>query len=287
MLQRLSLSSGLVLAVMLSACGTPSGSDAGVDSGAPFDAGFDAGPPAVCLVDKLDAGPDDAGWDGGYDFSCRGVTRSPGGQGELIITGKTTRAGLTRTGLGGITVDLLGPDGTVLATTISSPDGGAYRLTFDAGCQPLDGRVRATSSDADAGFAVAFAVPDAPWQYDRSNLELVMFDPSTQGLAAAFAGVTLVDGASALAMTVEDCAGNDVEGAVVDIGDAGDVRYVGTSGLPSNMLSATGASGDLVIFNVPADVPSVTVTARRNGQIIGQRVVPVQARTVTGTFLSP
>jgi hypothetical protein len=243
---------------------------------------FDAGPAPVCLVDRPDASVD-AGWDGGYDFSCRGQPRPGGGQAELVLSGITTRAGFSRTAMPGIQLDLVWLDGTVVATTFSN-DAGAYRLAADAGCLPFDGEVRATSLDVDAGFAVAYALPDAPWRYDRGGLELVMFDNSTQNLAAALAGVTLVDGNAALAISIEDCEGNSVEGATVSV-PAGDVRYVGASGLPSSMLTSTTASGDLIIFNVPGT--SITVTASRDGGVIAERTFPVHPRAVTGSFLSP
>jgi hypothetical protein len=280
------VSAFFILALALVGCGTPTGTDAGVDSGmngGTMDSGFDAGPVPMCLVDRLDAGPDDAGWDGGYDFSCLGQPRPGGGQAELILSGITTRAGFNRTPMAGIQLDLVLLDGTVVATTFSN-DAGTYRLAADAGCQPFDGEVRATSLDVDAGFAVAYALPNAPWRYDRGGLELVLFDNSTQGLAAALANVTLVDGNAALAISVEDCAGNSVQGATVTV-PAGDVRYVGSTGLPSSMLTSTSASGDLIIFNVPGT--SVAVTATFDGGVIAQRNFPVHPRAVTGSTLTP
>lgn len=274
-----------LVACLAAACGTPNpGMDAGTDAGgAVEDAGFDAGPAPLCLADRPDASVD-AGWDGGYDFSCRGMPRPGGGQAELVLSGLTTRAGFVRTPLQGIQVDAVRVDGTVMATAFTT-DAGTYRLAFDAGCQPFDGEVRATSLDVDAGFAVAYALPEAPWRYDRGGLELVLFDYDTQGLAAALAGVTLQDGGAALAMTVEDCAGNDVAGAVVSASSGGDVRYVGASGLPSSMLTATSASGDLVIFNLFGD--SVTLTATLDGGVIAQKVMRIHPGAVTGTYLTP
>jgi hypothetical protein len=276
---RLALFSLLALA----ACGKMESVDAG--SMPPTDAGFDAGPPPVCLPDRLDAGSADAGWDGGYDFSCRGVARPGGGQAELVLTGVTTRAGLTSTPLSGVLVELLSLDGRVLASTTSAGDAGSYRLTFDAGCFPVDGEVRATSLDVDAGFAPAFAVPDLPWRYDRGNLELVLFDVSTQTLAALFANVQLSDGGAALALSVEDCGGNPVEGVEISTNDAGVIRYVGASGLPSSMFSATTGEGQAVIFNLYGT--SVNVTATRNGTVIGQRTVPIHEGAASGTTISP
>jgi len=213
------------------------------------------------------------------------VARPGGGQAELVLTGMTTRAGLTRTPLQGVLVELLALDGRVLASTSSAGDAGSYRLTFDAGCLPVDGEVRATSLDVDAGFAPAYAVPDLPWRYDRGNLELVLFDVSTQTLAALFANVQLSDGGAALALTLEDCEGNPVEGAEITTNDAGVIRYVGTSGLPSNMLSATSSEGQAVVFNLYGT--SVTVTATRNGTVIGQRTVPIHEGAASGTTISP
>ena len=69
------------------------------------------------------------------------------------------------------------------------------------------------------------------------------------------------------------------------VSGAGDVRYVGASGLPTNALSATGPSGDVVIFNLPGS--SVEVRATLDGGVIGQRVVPIHADAASGTFLTP
>jgi hypothetical protein len=274
---------GWAWALLLVGCGTTPGPDGGVDGGA--DAGFDAGPPPVCLADRPDASVSDAGWDGGYDFSCRGQAQPGGGQAELIITGVTTRAGFTRTPMGGVRVELLAGDGTVVASTFSN-DAGVYRLAANAGCVPFAGEVRGTSLDVDAGFAPAYAVPDSPWRYDRGNLELVLFDPGSQALAAALSNVILAPDTAALALSVEDCNGNSVAGAIVSTsGDAGAVRYVGASGIPSSMLTETTSSGDVVIFNVPGNV--LTVTATLNGTVIGQRAVPVHPNSVTGTTLAP
>lgn len=269
----------LLLALCLFACGKPETPDAGTDAG-PLDAGT-LNPP-VCLPDSFDAGPPS---DAGNDFSCRGRAPGTGGQAELVITGKATQAGFTRTPLVGVTIDLLGTDGTVLASTLTG-DGGLYRLTWDAGCLPLDGEVRATHPPSDAGFALAYASPPSPWRYDRSNLELVLFDESTSRLAAALANVTLVDGGAVLAMTVDDCKADPVEGALVSTtGGVGAIRYVGAAGLPTATQMSTSASGELVIFNLPGE--SVEVTATLDGGVISQRVVRVHPDSATGTSLEP
>jgi hypothetical protein len=277
----------VILGVVALGCGQTPGADAGVDAGS-SDSGFDAGPMPVCLPDTLDAGSGDAGadagWDGGYDFSCRGRVPAPGGQAELLVGGKAIRAGFTRTPLEGIRLDLLRADGTLLATT-SSDDAGVYQLTFDAGCAPLDGEVRATHPSPDAGFYLSYAVPAAPWRYDRGGLQLLMFDVSTRNLVAALSNVTLVNDTAVLALSVEDCEGNPVEGVILTTGDAGVVRYVSAAGVPSSALTTTGPSGDAVIFNLPG--ASVTVVATLDAGLISQRTVPVHANAATGTTLLP
>lgn len=270
-----------VLAVLSLGCGKSDVPDAGTT------ALVDAGPQAVapvCLADPLDASVD-AGWDGGLVFSCRGQQPAAGGQAEFVVTGTTAKAGFTRTALPGVQVELLTLEGAVLASTLSG-DGGVFRLAFDAGCAPVDGEVRATVLDPDAGFSLSYSTPAAPWRHDRAGLDLVLFDSSTRALAAAIANVTLGDGLAVLAVTVVDCEGHPVEGAqVVATGDAGVVRYVGASGLPTTNLTATGPTGDLVLFNVPGS--RVEVTATRGGSVIGQRTVPVHPDAASGTFLAP
>lgn len=266
----------LMLSVVALACGKSPVPDAGVDAGVVV-------APPVCLPDGVDAG---APVDGGpLDFSCRGEAPAPGGQAVLVVAGTATRAGFVRTPVPGVLLELLQRDGTVLASTLSG-DGGIYELTSDTGCSPLDGEVRATHPDPDAGFYVSYSVPAAPWRLDRSGLELVLFDLSTRGLAAGIAGVTIIDGTGVLALTVHDCAGNPVEGALVStVGGVGVVRYVGASGLPTSMQLATAPSGQAVIFNIP--VPGVELIATLDGGVIGQRLVPVHADALSGTVLTP
>ncbi len=280
----------LSLLLVVAACGTPSQTDAGTvaDSGAEgTDAGVDAGTMMlVCLPDLVDAGePTDAGWDGGLDFSCRGLSPGVGGQAELVIAGKTTRAGFTRTALPDVRVELVQPNGTVLATSTAG-DGGAYRLAFDAGCFPVNAELRATYSDpTDAGFYVTWSVPPSPWQYDRAALELILFDQSLASLVAGIAGVTIRDG-GVLALHVADCAGNPVQGATVSTaGNLGDIRYVGANGLPSSALTATSTEGDVLIFNIPST--TLEVTASRDGGVIGSRAIPVHLNAITGSTLVP
>lgn len=277
----------LTLGLLATACGSPTvPNDAGFDAGV-ADGGFDAGPAPICLADEIDAGaPSDAGWDGGYDFACRGRAREAGGQAELLISGFVSRAGFTRTPMGGVQVELFRVDGGRLATTTSSDDGGLYRVAFDAGCARVDGELRATHVAADAGFYVTWSVPSSPWTRDRSGLELILFDEQTSTLVAALAGVTVVDGGAVLALNVSDCGGNNVEGAVVSTaGSVGTVRYVGASGLPSNSATSTSARGDVLIFNLPGT--AVDITATLDGGAIGQRVVPIHPGAVTGTTLFP
>ncbi|GEM_PF-2279474 len=273
----------LVLALLGAACGTPTPPK--VDAGLTEDAGVDAGPLQVCLADTVDAGAaSDAGWDGGYDFSCRGRAAMRGGQAELVIAGFVTRAGFARTPMADIRVDLLTASGSVLATQLSD-DAGNYRLTFDAGCEPLNGEVRATHPSPDAGFYVSYSIPAAPWIRDRSSLEIFMFDPPTSGLVAALAGVTITDG-GVLALHVADCDGTAVSGAVISTaGDAGVVRYVGANGLPSSTATATNSSGDALIFNLPGT--SVEVTATLDGGVIGARIVVVHPNAVSGSTITP
>ena len=270
-----------VLAVLCLSCGKASSM---VDAGMPGVTDAGATPMAVCLEDSFSA-QFDGGADGGYDFaSCRGRTRM-GGQAEFVVAGMVTRAGFPRRALGQVKVDLLGASDVVLASTVTDDDGGVYRLAFDAGCSKVDGLLRATSADVDAGFVVTYTVPSAPWALDRDGLELVLFDASTRTLIAQLAGVNLVDESPALAVTVVDCDGKSVEGATLSTGDAGVVRYVGTAGVPVNTLSSTGPTGDGVIFNLPAG--PVSVTAMREGTVIGQRTLSLHNNAVTGLVLAP
>lgn len=276
-----------LLVVSALACSSPSGNDGGSGGGAGGSGGGSGGGGggsggSLCLADKEDAGEDDGGV--GTDFSCRGVPPISGGQAELVLSGKATRAGTTRTGIPNVKLDLLDSAGNVLASSISSDDGGVYRLAVDAGCAPLAGEIRAVHQD-DAGWYPSYAVPEAPYQYDRST-ELVMFDTFTRGLVAAVAGVTIVNGAAVLALTVEDCAGKPVQQAIVRTADdAGVVRYVGTNGVPGSSYTQTTSNGQVVIFNLPGTSTEIIVTW--DGGVISQRVVPIHADAATGTTMRP
>jgi hypothetical protein len=282
----------MTLAVLAVGCSSPSGNDGGGSGGGAGGSGGGSGGGAgggsggqVCLEDRFDAGPPLDGGNG-TNFSCFGAAPGEGGQAELIILGNATRAGFTRTGLPDVQLDLLSTSGAVLATTVSDVDGGAFRLTFDAGCAPLEGEVRATHLDPDAGFYLSYAVPAEPWRYDRSGLELVLFDGLTRGLAAQLAGVTIQNDTAVLALSIDDCDGKPVLDAVVRTADdAGVVRYVGPSGLPTTLLSATGTRGEVVIFNLPGT--SADVIATIDGGVIARRVIPVHANAATGSTLHP
>lgn len=269
--------------VVASSCGKnvvaalPDGGDAGAME---EDAGqMMVGP--TCLVDTVDAGPTDAG----LNFSCRGQTAQMGGQAQFVVTGRAMRGGLTRAPLANVQIDLLHRDGTVLATTTSDDDGGVYSLSIDAGCQPVDGEVRATHLSPDAGFYLSYSLPPTPWRYDRSGLDLVLFDTSTFSLVAAIAGVTVVDQAAVVALTVVDCNGTPVEGATVSASGTAAVRYVTASGLPSSTLTSTSVKGDVIIFNLTG--ANAEVTATLHNTVIGQRVIPLHANAATGTFITP
>lgn len=268
-----------VLALLGAACGKPSPADGGAPGGA--DAGA-SGP--LCLPDRPDGGEEaDAG--PGVDLSCLGQPPGEGGQATLVIAGKATRAGLTRPPMPEVRLDLLDRSGAVLASA-TSDDAGAYRLELDAGCAPVDGEVRATHADPDAGFLPSYAVPAEPWRYDRGGLELVLFDTLARALAGGLASVTVVSGTAVLAVTVNDCAGRPIADATVGTADdAGVVRYVGASGLPSAALSATGPGGEAVLFNLPGT--SAEVVVRLDGGVVTRRQVPIHADAATGAVLRP
>jgi hypothetical protein len=137
----------------------------------------------------------------------------------------------------------------------------------------------------DAGFFPSYAVPAAPWRQDREGLELVLFDASTRGLLGAVASVTLQPQTASIALSIEDCAGHEVQGALLSTGDAGVVRYVGASGLPTTQQTSTNAKGEAVVFNLVGS--SVELTATLDWQVIVQRVVPIHADAVTGLTLAP
>jgi hypothetical protein len=51
------------------------------------------------------------------------------------------------------------------------------------------------------------------------------------------------------------------------------------------MQTATAATGDVVIFNVPGT--RVEVTATLDGGVVGRRFVPIHPDAATGTFIAP
>lgn len=270
------------LAVAMVACGkAPAPLDAGFDAGTSNDAGS-SGP--ICLEDTVDAGATDAGWDGGYDFSCRGRAPAAGGQAELVVSGKVTLAGFSRNPLEGATVELLSATG-VTVTTVTTDDAGTYRVAADAGCEPRDGQLRA-SYPPDSGVFPTYYLPPAPWTRDRGGLELVLFDRGSRGLAGTIANVTINDGTAVLAIRTVDCAGNPVEGVTVSSSsDAGAVRYVAMSGLPSPSLTSTGPSGEAVIFNLPAGSVDVRATLPDGGVL--SRPIGLRADAITAATLVP
>lgn len=243
----------------------------------------DAGAPR-CLDDRpdasADAGAGDGGADAGPDLSCQGQPAPGGGQAVLVLSGKVTTAGFTRTPRAGVTVELV--QGGAVVATASSDDAGAWTVSASAGCAPFDGFLR-TATPPDSGLFNAYDVPDRPWRYDRDGLELVLFDDTTRGLVGAIAGVTVQPGTGVIALSVEDCAGQPMEGVVLSTADAGTVRYVTAAGLPSSSLSATSANGQALVFNLPPGTASVSATL---GAVpVAQRDVAVYPDAVTTTTL--
>lgn len=272
---------------LLVGCGTVGGlPDSSVDAG--LDSGVmtvvDAGRPPVCLADVFDAGATDAGTDGGYDFSCRGQAFAAGGQPEFFVEGRTMRGGFQPSPMPGVHLELITRSGVVLASGTTS-DAGRYEMRFDAGCQPVDALVRATAPESDAGFLPSYAVPAAPWQYDRPDLDLTMFDAETRGLVAAIADVVISPATSALAVSVVDCRGAKVQHAKVLISGAGVVRYLNSSGLPNKQLTETGVNGDALLFNLPGTAAELSVTL--DGVEVARRSVPIFPDTLSGTTLAP
>jgi hypothetical protein len=87
-------------------------------------------------------------------------------------------------------------------------------------------------------------------------------------------------------LTVGDCLGRPVPNAVVRTADdAGTIRYVGASGVPTTSLSATGPRGEVVIFNLPGTSTEIIITL--DGGVIGRRVVPIHSDAASGTTFQP
>ena len=270
--------SGLVLV----ACSSTPGP---VDSGTP-DSGTDAGSPdagRVCL--DPDAGaPSDAGRDAGDggDFSCTGAVIPQTAVPTFTVDGIVTSAGLVRRPVTSALVELFGATGNPLGTHVT-PDGGTYSLSTDLSCLPLDGYLKA--SHRDAGFYDIYYYPPAPWRRPRAGLELVIFDDAARNLAAGLANVTIVNGTAALALGIDDCAGDPVSGATFTSTPAGDIRYVAASGLPSSMQMSTSSKGQVLIFNLPPGTVQVTATAR--GQTFPTKSIDARADAITSTTLTP
>lgn len=268
---------------LLIACSSSPGP---VDSGTP-DAGTpDSGTPdagKACL-DPDSGTPSDAGRDAGDggDFSCAGAAVPQLATPTFTVDGIVTSAGLTRRPVTGALVELFGPTGAPLGTDVTA-DGGTYALSTDLSCAPLAGYLRA--SHRDAGFYDIYYYPPAPWRRPRSGLELVIFDDAARNLAAGFANVTIMNGTAALALGVDDCAGDPVSGATVTTTPMGDVRYVAASGLPSGTQMSTSSKGQVLIFNLPPGPVTVTGTAR--GHTFPMKTIDARADAITSTTLTP
>jgi hypothetical protein len=224
------------------------------------------------------AGPADGG--SGSDVGVD--SGGGGGPGHLTVRGAVHRSGPGMPGVA-TTVELLRPDGTVVATTMSD-SAGAFALPADFTGPSIDVAVHAVG-DKITNLLDEYLVFGAPLSADRSAVSLVALSMSEVQALASVSGTNFSPDSSFLYITVEDAAGNPAAGAMLVVDQfVQSVRYLDSGGQPTAALSSTTSNGGIYAFNAK---PGVT-TFRANGLITtGPRAVTLVADAVFLVELRP
>jgi hypothetical protein len=238
----------LFLSVAVACCSTACGDDDD-DVVATIDASVIDGAVAIDARIVIDATPAvDAR---PADLSCLGETPPvpkviPD---PLVIAGKTSA--ITASGLEdlpGAIIEARDLEDVVQATA-TSDKAAAYEISVPSGGNPLVGVLRVTAPDHIPGRLQPFF----PLTASIPSLSLQIFPVSLLNLLQVFADFEQLPANGWAVMQVEDCAGDEIVGATVTVGNPNadtQVIYVSEDQLPDETLTATTSAGLVFIFNL-------------------------------------
>jgi hypothetical protein len=282
---KLLLTATLLGSSTLVACGGDDGGSA--DAGTPDGPAADAAPPDAPPTPDAPPGPDART----YDFSCMGmeppVVTVPD---PLVISGVVSgieSAGSGQAPVAGASVqgfsrtDVMNPQ----ASTTSDMNG-AYALNVPTNATPVDGFIRFA---APSYITTNVFAPD-PLQQSLNLSSAPLIGTQVLQLLPILAEVTVEPGDGIILVQVEDCAGDAIAGATVNVvgADVGTVvRYAsaGDPPLPSPNQEATTDNGTVFIFNVPPG--DVTLEFEYMGTALQANILKIFPDQATVTLVHP
>ncbi len=221
---------------------------------------------------------DGGGGDATAPLACPIGTTAPD---PLTVSGFAFRAttGIHQAGVAVAAMTTV--NGTPIATATTDLLGN-FSLSVPTGGAPIAAYFSLTKT----GFLTSVSVPDQPTDKNMTNIAGFMgMQIDVDGLYSA--GNTTQDtAAGTLFVTVEDCAGTPIAGAMIATTPPAKIVY--SSGiLPSGSATATGTSGYAWALNVP--VGTVQLAASAPGKTFAGHPVDILAgsTSVMGTVLRP
>jgi hypothetical protein len=212
-----------------------------------------------------------------YAFSCVGAPPPTTAPNVVKLLGMTIDAGSSMP-VPGVMVTL--EMNTVgVAAPVTTNETGSFSFSQMTGNAPVDGLDLHAQI---AGFAETYFYPPHPVSADfTANLALV--STVQQGALAMGFGIALDPGSGQALLTINDCAGLPLSGAMVT-SSSGSVHYF--SGVsPDPMANATDATAVVLVANM-APGP-VTLTATVDGHTLPARDFTVVAGKWVETLIQP
>lgn len=239
----------------------------------------DARPPDARPPDARppDARPPDAMVDARGPYYCLGQPLPTTASDPIVFTGTTTDP-VSNKILGNVSLagNVIGQPPVSLGNSDAS---GSYMISLSSGGQPLNEYVRARL----AGYLDTFAFPAVPLNHNTTvNIALMTSGDLSQ--VSSITGDTPDPTKGTLSVVVTDCDGTPVSGATVTTTSGGTIRYF-AGGAPSKTATATDASGNVIIYNVPAG--STTVGAVVAGMTLRSHSFPINANAWNQTAVQP
>jgi hypothetical protein len=275
----LKLSACLSVGILaLSACGDDGGkttvSDAAIDQQQAIDAKvFEDAPPPT------------------FDWSCETNTTPPTTTAADITLSGTVQA--VTAGGGGLSIDAVddaaltacvndGTDCTVDDGTANSDTSGAWTIgPFTTGGTSQDDYIKMTAS----GMRDTYTYPDSPFVGNQSNIPVLTFDSTAEGLLSAVGGCNTSQAIVGLA--VVDCMRTpitDTANVTITIKQGG-TTVAGTTVLDASQFNSM-AAGTFLVCGVPADATTEVSATYLGHQLLAHNVKTVAGDT-TATILVP
>lgn len=146
-------------------------------------------------------------------------------------------------------------DGSVEGTSTTAADF-TYSLSIVTGGVAADRFKRITKT----GYVSSYEVPPFPLFQNYPDIGIWTMSTAGRDTMASLAEVTLDPATGLLAFLVLDCTGQRMAGATLTSQPAaGQIVYLDESFLPDPQLTATSASGEVMLFNVPPGDVEVTI----------------------------